>query len=225
MCLLIYRKWQKKWLKQYAMILGYMLLAIGVWHFWIAGYSGWVMTEYATQQNIPSMTGDIIGPQYGLTEGWTNLDAREPAVQAAFGSGEEHTIPGVIETLANWLVVLLITLGAWLIVRNRKLEPMMRIMVAVLWLLVVVTVLVPWMSTNYGGMRVLFTGLCVLVAGIPVAARWLVEFGKKVYGCRLSPVAVYAPVLVLFAISTSGLIYDLFGDAKVNPVYFVMNGG
>jgi len=88
-----------------------------------------------------------------------------------------------------------------------------------LWLLIIFTVAVPWLSQFYGGMRVYFTTLPVLAIGLPVVMKWIAEkvgVGKF----RVKPIVLCGIVLVLLAMSTSGLVYRPFGEVKTFPVYW-----
>jgi len=214
-----YLVWRKKLLKQYLVVLCILLLPIGVWHFWISGYSGWVMLTYGVQTDMPAMTGDLIGPETGWgAETFLDINTREYAVLRALGL-VGMTIPEAIEVAANWLVVGAITLGLWLLIRGKQVEDMFKIMGATLWLLIVFTVAVPWLSQFYGGMRVYFTTLPILAIGLPIGLKWIA--GKvRVDKVKVKPLVLCGIVLVLLAISTSGLLYRPFGEVKSFPVYW-----
>jgi len=206
--------WRKKLLKQYLVVFCILLVPIGVWHFWVSSYSGWVMLTYGIQTDMPAMTGDIIGPEIGWdAETFLDIHSREYAVLRALGL-VGMTIPEAIEVAANWLVVGAITLGLWLLVIFGRVETEFKIMGASLWLLIVCTVAVPWLSQFYGGMRVYFTTLPILAIGLPVGVKWVAE---KV---KLKPVVLCGIVLALLVISTSGLVYRPFGEVKTFPVYW-----
>ncbi len=222
-----YLLWKKKTLAQYLVVFLVLAISIGVWHFWISSYSGWIMATYGTQVEVPAMTGDVIGPQAivggAATPAWSadtflDINTREYAVLRALGL-VGMTIPETIEVMANWLVVGAITLGLWLLVRGRQAETEFKIMGTSLWLLIILTVAVPWLSQFYGGMRVYFTTLPVLAIGLPVAVKWIAE-KVRIGEARLHPIVLCGLVLAVLAISTSGLIYRPFGEVKTFPVYW-----
>jgi len=213
-CVLGYLVWQRKLLRKYLVVFCLLLVSIGVWHFWISSYSGWVMLTYGIQTDMPMMTGDAVGPEIGWDkEAFLDLSTREIAVQRALGL-IGTTIPEMIEIVANWLMVGTITLGLFLLLRKWQIDDQFKIMGASLWLLIIFTVAVPWLSQFYGGMRVYFTALPVLAIAFPVGMKWVAE---KV---RIQPILLCGLVLVLLAVSTSGIVYRPFGQVKAFPIYF-----
>jgi len=218
-CMLGYLVWRKRLLKQYLVVLCILLILIGVWHFWISSYSGWVMLAHGIQTDMPAMTGDIIGPATGWdAETFLDIHTREYAVLRALGL-VGMTIPEAIEVVANWLVVGATTLGLWLLVRGKQVEDMFKIMGVSLWLLIIFTVAVPWLSQFYGGMRVYFTTLPVLAIGLPIGLKWVAE-RVRVGKVKVEPLVLCGIVLALLAVSTSGLVYKSFGEVKTFPIYW-----
>jgi len=218
-CVLGYLIWRKKLLKQYLAVFCILLASIGVWHFWISSYSGWVMLTYGIQTDLSLITWDATGPEVGWdAETFLDINTREYAVLRALGL-VGMTLPETIEVVANWLMVGAVTLGLWLLVRSKQVEDMFKIMGASLWLLIVCTVAVPWLSQFYGGMRVYFTTLPILAVGLPVGAKWIAE-RVRVGRVEVEPLVLCGFVLVLLAVSTSGLIYRPFGEVKSFPVYW-----
>jgi len=146
-------------------------------------------------------------------EVWLDPKSREAAVQSALGIGVD-SIPQAIEVMANWAVVGLTTLGVWVLLREKDVESIVKIMALSLWSLVVFTVIVPWLSVFYGGMRVFFTALPILAICLPLGVQ-------KVAGwVCVKPMVLCGVVLVLFALSTSGIVYKPFGMEKTVPVYW-----
>ena len=205
---------KKQLLKQYLVVFCVLVISIGVWHFWVSSYSGWVMLTYGMQVELPALTGDIYGHTIGPgSDAFLDIYSREYAVLRALGL-VGMTIPGMIEVVANWITVGAVSLGLWLLLRMKQIEAMFKIMGACLWLLIIFTVAVPWLSLFYGGMRVYFTVLPILAVGLPVGLKWLAE---KI---RVKPAMLCGTVLVLLAASTSGLVYRPFGEVKTTPVYW-----
>jgi len=215
-CLLFYGIWKKKLLRKYLVVLGVLVLTIGVWHFWIASYSGFIMLTHGFQHDLPDITGDTTPVPYSGfdAEIWLDVETREVAVQDALGVGfRDMTWPKRIEIMANWFVVGMVTLGLYALIRKKRIDPEFKIMAASLWGLIVFTVTVPWLSTYYGGMRVYFTSLMVLAPCFVMGVEWI---AKK---AAIKPLVACILILSLYATSTSGLIYKPFGLVKTFPVH------
>ncbi len=222
-----YLLWRRKLPLQYLVVFLVLVASIGVWHFWISDYSGWVMWTYGTQVEMPAMTGDVIGPKVVAGEvqvpAWSpdtflDINTREYAVLRALGL-VGMTIPEMIEVVANWIVVGSITLGLWLLLRRKQVEAIFKLMGMSLWLLIILTVAIPWLSQFYGGMRVYFTTLPVLAIGLPVGLKWIVE-KSGMDKVKVKPIVFCGIVLAILALSTSGLVYRPFGEVKTFPVYW-----
>jgi uncharacterized membrane protein len=206
--------WKKRFLKNYLIVFCVLLVLIGVWHFGLAGYSGEVMQETLFQERqtgytLPQYT---IGGENSVGGALVDPTTREPAVQAAIGLNfSSMTTPQKIEVVANWLIVLSVTLGLYLMLR-KKTDIRLKVMSLILWGLVVFTVAIPWLSTYYGGMRVFFTGMMVLSICFVTGAEWV---ANKIH---VPPLSLMGVVLILYGLSTSGVIYTIFGMAKTFPV-------
>lgn len=207
--LVIYLIRKKKLLKTYVLSLAVLIALTGLWHFGIAGYSGWVMVETATRQTITGITGDL--HQYAEVE-WLEIGAREQSVQMALGIGID-SIPRLIEVIMNWIVVILIALGSFKnIIYNKAIDIQYKLMVVAMIILILLTIAVPFLSAEYNAMRVYFTSLCLLSICLPVA---LISLKKK----KLIITAALV-ILLLYGSTTSGLIYKAFGIEKTFPVYY-----
>ena len=172
------------------------------------------MLTYGIQEDMPGLTGDALGPETGWDmDTFMDIRSREPAVQSALGLNN-LTTPEAIEVVANWIVVGAITLGLFLLLWKKQIDDQFKIMGTSLWLLIIFTVVVPWLSLFYGGMRVYFTALPVLAIGFPIGVKWVAE---KI---RVQPILLCGIALALLAASTSGLVYRPFGQVKTFPVYF-----
>jgi len=95
-----------------------------------------------------------------------------------------------------------------LMLKNRLLDFNVRSLAFVAYGLVVASVVVPWVSVNYGVTRVLFSSSIVLALGIPISLQWLNTRLKN-----LTPFLT-SLVLVSYGLSTPGIIYRIFGEAK-----------
>lgn len=200
--------WRKRLLKQYLVVFCTLFILIGVWHFGVAGASGEVMQQALFQT---SPIGEIL-PQ---TPDLFDITTREPAVQAAIGMNLS-SIPQIIEVIANWLVVGLVSLGLFFTVRNKKIDEQFKVMAVAFWGLILFTVALPTLSVYYGGMRVYFTSLMLLAVCFPLAAE---KIAQKIH---VSPLLLIGAVLVLYGLSTSGTIYLPFGLEKTFPVAVIL---
>jgi uncharacterized membrane protein len=108
------------------------------------------------------------------------------------------------------------------LVKSKQVEDMLKIMGISLWLLIIATVAVPWLSQFYGGMRVYFTTLPILAIGLPVGVKWIAE-KVRMGRVKVIPLVLCSIVLVMLAVSTSGLVYRPFGEVKGLPVYWTLN--
>ena len=196
--------WRRRLLKQYLIVFCTLFILIGVWHFGIAEVSGELMyqTLFQTEQ-----TGQILP----LAPDMFDITNREPAVQAALGMNLS-SIPQIIEVIANWLVVGLVSLGLFFMVRNKKIDGQFKIMAVAFWGLILFTIALPTLSVYYGGMRVYFTSLMLLAVCFPLAAE---KIAQKIH---VPPLLLIGMVLVLYGLSTSGIIYLPFGLEKTFPV-------
>lgn len=232
-----YFVWKHQILKQYVAISLILISLIGIWHFGIAGYSGEIMWQSLSQQpytnydheysgtdnaTLPQKTPDILDPA-----------TREPAVQQAIGLNfDELPLPAKIELAVNWLVVMIITIGLFVTLKRKRLEfsnlpkslsrwvyrrdnvvdDEFKVLSLSLFALILATVAIPWLSSYYGAMRVYFTASILLAICFPVGAEWLSD---KLY---LPKWGLIGAVLILYALSTSGIVYHFFGLAKTFPV-------
>jgi len=203
--------WKRIFEKYCFVVFSLLVLLVVVWLFIVAGFSGEIMSKtlFQTKGGVWEDTGQVENPDF--------LDAtiREPAVQDALGIDlASMPTPKKLEIVANWIVVLLVSLGLLLFVRNKAVDSPAKLVAIGLYGLILFTIALPWLSVFYGGMRVYFTSLSILATCFPLGACWL---AKKV---RVSPFALIIPVLLFYALGTSGLIYLPFGLVKYFTVVY-----
>jgi len=194
---------RKRILRQYVIVFSVLLVLTGVWHFGIAGYSGDVMVQTLLQTE---QTGRILQQNPAIFD----ITTREPAVQAAIGLNID-SIPQIIEVIANWMVVGIVTLGLYCVVK-RNTDGQFKIMAIAFWGLILFTVAIPWLSVYYGGMRVYFMATAVLAGCFPLGAEKIAKI------IHVPPLLIISVVLIVYALSTSGIIYLPFGLEKTFPV-------
>ena len=192
-----------------------LLLIIGVWFMFMpTKFGGTQVVEavvtYSEAGKFNKGTSPAVeGVVPSDTKDWVELESREATVQTALGLNfGDLTVPNKVELLSNWAIVGLLTLGLLLMLKNRLLDFNVRSLAFVAYGLVVASVVVPWVSVNYGVTRVLFSSSIVLTLGIPISLQWL--------GSRLKNLTPFLTALVLlsYGLSTSGIIYRIFGEAK-----------
>lgn len=209
--------WERKFQKRYFIVFGTLVVVVALWLFNVAGFSGSMMARTLFQvQEIGGSTWEGAG----LMKDPDLFDAtnRELAVQDALGVDvASMTIPKRLEIVSNWLVVLLVTLGLYVLIKSKAIDRLFKLMVVGLYALILFTISIPWLSVNYGGMRVYFTSLIVLASCFPLGARWLASKMK------LSSFVLIVPILLFYALSTSGVIYLPFGLAKYFTVVYTLD--
>jgi len=199
----IYLLWKRRILKQYAIVLIVLAVLILGWHFGIAGYSGETMGSIFSHRPI------VDDPSLYNSTDFFDPRSRDPAVQEAIGLNlSELPIPAKIELVANWLVVGMITVGLYCVLKRKNIEAQFKLMALSLFALILLTIAVPWLSTYYLSMRVFFTASILLAVCFPIGAEHIA--GKL----HLPVSGVIGLVLILYALSTSGLIYRPFGLIK-----------
>jgi hypothetical protein len=200
-----YYVWQHKLLKQYVTVFVVLVILVGVWHFGVAKYSGKIMGQAILQTQ---QVGQILPVNPDISD----IQTREPAVQAAIGINDGMSTPQVLEIIFNWLVVLMITFGGWCVLRNRKIDKEFKLITLALFILIGLTVIIPTLSTYYGGMRVYFTATSVLSTSYILGSEKVADY------IHVSFIVLAVVILALYGLSTSGIIYLPFGLEKTFPV-------
>jgi uncharacterized membrane protein len=209
---IVYLIWQRKSLKQYLIVFIVLLLLTLVWHFGVARYSGdWMFsTLFQTKQAGALPVYDSLDK---LVPVLLDPASREPAVQEAlFLNANQMTVPQFIEILSNYLMVIMVSFGLFLTLRRKDIDRQFKIMALSFYGLIIFTVAIPWLSVYYNGMRVYYNSTILLAVCFPIGVEKLSKFIKT------PMLAVSGFILIMYALSTSGLIYNLFGLHKYLPV-------
>ncbi|KKN79327.1 hypothetical protein LCGC14_0341090 [marine sediment metagenome] len=199
---------RRRYFKHYLIIFCVLVVTVGVWHFGVARYSGMIMSQTLLQTE---QTGQILSQHPDLLD----ITTREAAVQAAVGLNIS-SMPQIIEVIANWLVVIVISLGLYFIVRGKKIEGQFKIMALAFWGLILFTIIIPPLSVYYGAMRVYFASTVLLAICFPLGAERIARV------LHVAPILLMSIVLVLYALVTSGIIYMPFGLVKTFPVMMAL---
>jgi len=195
--------------KPYLVVLCVLIVLAGVWHFGIARHSGDVMwSAILRQEKLELDLGE-----YGVLD----LEGKDDFAQTAFGKDfTTNPVPLKIEIVANWLVVMFITLGVYLSLKDKVTDMPFKLLLLSLYVSVPLVLIVPNLSIYYGIQRVYFTASIVLAMCFPVGIKWV--SGKL----HVLPVLPTVVVLGLYALSTSGIIYLPFGLVKSLPVFITL---
>jgi uncharacterized membrane protein len=208
----------RQWFKIGIAVCGILVVVISVWYIYIPKTYGDSNLLMALVHNEPGafnagMSPEVQGIIPSDPKDWVDVGKRDTIVQTAFGLNfSEIEMPTKIELVVNWAVVLVMSLGLFLIVRLRMFDTRLRILMLASYAAVISVIAVPWLSVNYGVTRTLFTSSIVLAIGFPVGVSWIA--GKL----RCSRMVLAMAVLGLYAASTSGLVYLPFGESKTFPV-------
>ena len=186
-----------------------LVIFFGAWHFGISHYSGesmlWTLLHPGEARGvledfIPGVRVDV--PEGGFFE----LRSRDYITQEAFGAHfATNSTPLKIEILINWIVVGFISLGLLLVFRDKRIDDIFKIVLTTMFGLTALSVIVPSISVFYGTQRVYFTATLVLATCFPIGVHWL---ASKIH---LRPILLSSTVLTVYGLSTSGLMYRLFG--------------
>lgn len=209
---------KRKLLKQYALVFCVLLLLFIGWHFFIAQSSGEYML-YALFRigELPPHSDYALQGLEGIS--FFNIESRGIVEQEAFGltlSG--MNIPEKIEWVFNWLVVGIVTYGAYITMRNKEVDLQFKTMLISLYALILITIAVPWLSMYYGAQRVYFT------ASIVLAVCFVLAIQKVARMKQWLTYTISAVVLIPYALCTSGLIYNIFGLEKTIPIHIMVEG-
>lgn len=188
--------------RQFAAVCAVLIITTGIWHFWIAGTSGFYIGRNFMRWGLSPM-------EYQGTHPWTDMAAREPVLQEAFGLNFGNmNIPQRIELFITWAMVLFISLGFILMLKRKLGDFNTRLLATVLFSLIILAAVVPWLSMYYGAQRVYFTALIVLAPCFYLAVKYIAEKMK------VQPLAVFSMIFLPYILSVSGLIYLPFGVTK-----------
>jgi len=182
--------WIKKWDRiRLVSIPLLVLVALTVfWHGYI--FEQPFISAKAFMRNTVEETTTLILPQY------FSFENSEALIQHAFGKGlADFTVKRKIGWVTSWLTVILLSLGLFQSLRKRLFSQTHRFIAVAAYVLLVATVVVPYISTHYGIGRVYYVGLITLA---PMFGQ-----GLKLIGQRGLWVGLV--LLVIFSWATNGI--------------------
>jgi len=194
---------KRRFIKQFAVVLAVLIIITGVWHFWIAGSSGFTVGKnFLSIGDAPTLLDQ--GDDY-----WFNIEAREGVLQEAFGLNySDMNIPQRIELVANWVMVIFITVGMILLILKKQGDFDTRVLAVILYSLIIITAAIPWFSVYYGAQRVYFTALIIIAPCFYLAVKYIARI------FRMPSYGLAGVVFIPYVLSVSGLIYLPFGVVK-----------
>ena len=208
--------WDRQSLKVTIAVLCTLVLFTSGWHFGISHYSGDSMIQTLLHPGEARLVPEGYTPLIPVDipkGGFFELEARDYVTRSAFGQHfTTNPAPLKIEIIINWIVVGFLTLGLYLILKNKNTDKIFKVALVTFYSLTVASVVVPSISVFYGTQRVYFTASLVLATCFPVGVNWL---SRKLH---ISPAWIALLVLGVYGATTSGLTYRLFGLVKTLPV-------
>ena len=188
--------------RQFALVLLVLIILTGIWHFWMVGASGFYIGRgFERIGNAPQM--------YQGDDYWFAIEAREGVLQEAFGVNiAEMNTPQRIELVFNWLMVIFVTIGVIILLRKKLGDFNTRVIALVLYVLILITATVPWMSVSYGAQRIYFTALIGIAPCFYLAVKYIAQ---KI---RTPSYALTAVIFIPYVLSVAGLLYLPFGVVK-----------
>lgn len=162
-----------------------------------------VITTDGNIENQPSI-GDV-----DIAKGFLDVSNREWAVQAAFGRTlPSANTPQKIEFVFSWLVVLTLTYGMFVAVKQKMFKPEYLVIACVSYFTILLTIATPYLSIYYSAVRVYFQvlviiGICFIVGGMDLSKR-----------LKLKSAVIPLFVLIPYALCTSGLMHYFFGISR-----------
>jgi len=129
---------------------------------------------------------------------------------------KEMPVPKLIEIASNYLMIIMVSLGLILTIRRKDIDRQFKIMALSFYGLIIFTVAIPWLSVYYGGMRVYFTSTMLLATCFPIG---LEKIAKTI---RIPMLLLGVVILIMYALSTSGIIYLPFGLEKNFPAFTIL---
>lgn len=200
------RNWKEMDTRWLCSILFVLVMTTGIWHWGVAWESsrytkGFILNGIESAKTaLPN--GGAEAPAIAEDKpGFYSLESRDIVVQQAFGKyWSVMSFKQRLELVLSWLFVLLISAGLLYALLKRKLSAEHRIMAVVMYCLLVLSTVVPYVSKAYGIIRVYFTALIVLA---PLAAIITRESARRI---KIHGEPVLAGMIGVYALCTSGVV-------------------
>jgi uncharacterized membrane protein len=135
-----------------------------------------------------------------------SLSSRESVVQVALGQtlGIMST-PQKIEFVVSWIIIAVMTFGAFLMVKRRR---DLFVAVGVSYLLILAIIISPIASQAYSVVRVYYQMGVFLMVALGIGITWLSK------PLKINPTVLGLCLLIPYGLSTSGLSYIMMGVTR-----------
>lgn len=207
--LVVRRRWDKEF-RVALVALVVVSLTVFIWYHTIAITPG----DYAKGFTVKSFESAMTAiPESDLEvihkESFYSLSSREEVIQVAFGkTWDTMNIPQKIEFGLSWMIVILVSWGLVYVIKRRKLMEIHRVMVVASYLLILLSMAIPYISNYYGMGRVWLTSLVIMVPPFVLGIKALAgRYAKFSYIIILS-------ILIPYGMCVSGAMHLLFGISK-----------
>jgi len=138
-----------------------------------------------------------------------SLEYKGEVLQAAFGKALPYmNTPQKIELSLSWLIVLTILLGYVTGGLRKRLSILHLALAGVMFVMIGITMLVPYICTTYGIVRIYFTAMPILAPCFIMGAQEMTWYKKWVGYVFISL------LLVAYALCVSGIMHSWFGIIK-----------
>lgn len=139
------------------------------------------------------------------------LSRQEPVIQVAFGTGFwDMPVPKKIEFLTSWSLILIMTVGVAVTLIRTELSQYYMALVVISYFTIILSMLLPRLSVNYGTARVYFASLVFLAPCFTfglIALAEILNWNKFVF---------FAGLIIPHITAVTGLLYLPFKVSKRN---------
>ncbi len=230
-----YNKESKNNLKFILVITVFSIISTFVWYKTIAPYTGEVVESFI--KSSVDLKGEVLNKpktiinsenektieaesniietfdknvsEYKTYRNFFMIESRESVVQIAFGKTfSTMNIPRKVEFIISWIIVLLITMGLIISIKEKKYNIITLKFMAILYSMILVTIILPHISVYYGVIRVYFTALPILTL------CFITSTNKLSDKLKINKYALPLSVITLHYITVSGILHSWFGIVK-----------
>jgi hypothetical protein len=219
LALLLYNLFRHQEIKKLAIVAGVMVLGIVLWFGLLTGtplqygkvFLNNSLTEESDTLKRPTVDfpnsyspEEIDGLKREFAESspaqnFLRLESREAVVQLAFGKTFwQMSWQRKFQFILSWFAILLLTYGLYLSVRKKLLSGTHLILAVSMYLILVITVIIPHISVYYGIMRVYVTAVAALASCWAIGTRWMGFYPQCAF-------------LVIYSLCTSGTLKMIGG--------------
>jgi len=200
-----------KTLKPILLTSGLLAVCIGIWYMGVTEVPWQAGKGVAV--NTVSPPGEVAVTVEGEEFGFFDLEARSPVVQAAFGK----TLPSMntaqrVEFVFSWLSILLLSYGLSLALFNRNMREKLGVgfvlLLGACYLTILMGVISPSLSRQYGIARIYYTALVPLSLCFAIG---VIDLSKRI---KLPASITMGFVVIPLFLCTTGTLHSLIGLSR-----------